>query len=160
MSQNSLEVLVRDEGFLFGRIRALGILLWFQTPTAGRVRLVASRLSEVADGGPFALMTVVTPACAPVGADVRAIFDEGLRANREALLGTATVIQVEGVLGGLTRTIARTMSIISRVAYPNNVYATVPDAARWLPGVLAGSEQPVPTAEEIVDQVVPLLTGR
>lgn len=159
MSQSALQVLEEDEGFLFGRMGCLGILLWFNTPTAARVRRVADRLRHVAPGG-FALLTVVTPACAPVGADVRSIFDEALRANSEHLLGTATVIQVEGVLGGLTRAIARTMSIVSRVSYPNNVYATVADAAKWLPQVLSGAGHPPVTPDEIIDQVAPRLVRR
>lgn len=160
MTQTGLQVLVEDEGFLFGRMHALAVLLWFRTPTAQRVRQVAERLPELAKGGGVAILTVVTPACAPVGADVRSIFDEALRANRDALLGTATVIQVEGVLGGLTRAIGRAMAIVSRVPYPNNVYATVADASRWIPQILSSSGQPVPTPEEIEKEIVPLLARR
>ncbi|MCX4241937.1 hypothetical protein [Paraliomyxa miuraensis] len=156
MAHADLQVLVQDEGFVFARLRALGILVWFKTPTTQRARLVAGHLRDIAAGG-FALLTIVTPPCAPVGADVRAIFDAGLRANQDSLLGTATVIQVEGVLGGLTRAISRAVTLVSRVPYPNNVYATVADAAMWIPQILSESAQPPPTPEEIVERVSAVL---
>lgn len=157
MSQLSLEVLVEDDGFLFGRLGALGVLLWFKTPTAYRAEQVSEHFASIGRGHDFALLTVVTPPCAPVGPDVRSAFDEGIRDSRETLLGIATVIQVKGVFGGLTRTIARTMSIITRAPYPNNVYSTVSDAAEWLSSLIEQCA-PAVTAQLIVDTISPRLT--
>lgn len=153
MSTDTLEVLEHDTGFLYGRIHNLGVIIWYQTPTIARFERVAERFSEFDGEHGFAVLTVVRPECTPVGADVREVFDRALKANRDSILGTATVIQMEGVLGGLSRAIARTMSVISRVPYPNNVYANVSDAAQWLPEILAQRGRVQVDPREIVEQV-------
>lgn len=152
-----LEVLLEEDGVLFGRMGPLAVLVWFQTPTVRWVEHVAELLPQIAYGGEFAMLTVVTPACVPVGPEVRSSFDQGVRPYHDQMMGIATVIQVPGVLGGLTRAIARTMSIISRVSYPNNVYASVADAAEWLPRLLASCTPPPPTTEQIIDELGPRL---
>lgn len=135
MAQFSLEVLDEDEGFLFGKLDNLGVIIWRLTPTVGRVHRVVRLFPRFEDERGFGLLTVVSPACAPVDSEVRRVFDETMRAYRGSLLGIATVIETEGVLGGLSRAIARTLSIVSRAPYPHNVYATIEDASRWLPSI-------------------------
>lgn len=138
MARPSLEILAEDEGFLFGKLGTLGIIVWRTTPTAARTkRIIEAFPSFVAESG-FALLTVVSPLCAPPDSDVRRLFDEAMRAYRNTLLGIATVVQTEGVLGGLSRAIARTLSVVSRTPYPHNVYATIEQASMWLPGLIPG----------------------
>lgn len=153
MSKEELEVLEHDAGFLYGRMQNLGVIIWYQTPTTDRFQRVAQRFGEFDTADGFGVLTVVRPGCTPVGADVRDVFDRALKANRDYILGTATVIQMEGVLGGLSRAIARTMSVISRVPYPNNVFAKVSEAAQWLPDILAERRDIVIDPRDIVESI-------
>lgn len=124
--------------FYMGGLQNLGLVIWHQTPTLACVEKIALTLAELEPqpGTGFAMMVVITPGCAPVGTDVRKAFEAALRAHRTVALGFAVVIEVPGVLGGLTRAIARTLTIVSRSPFPINTYATVSQAAEWLCQIL------------------------
>lgn len=153
MTQIPLEVLDEDEGFLFGKLRNLGVLVWRLTPTVGRVERVVQQFPRFETEPGFGLLTVVSPACAPVDSEVRRVFDETMRAYRSSLLGIATVIETEGVLGGLSRAIARTLSIVSRTPYPHNVYATIGDASNWLPSITGQRVDSGLSSSQIVEAI-------
>lgn len=145
-----------DEPSLYmGRVKNLGFIIWRETPTLQRVDNVTATMAKLEQeaGAGFAVMAVVTPACAPVGPDVRKAFDAGLRIYRESAMGFAAVIEVQGVLGGLTRAIARTLSIVSRSPIPVNIYATVADAAEWLAPLASQRGGSVLTRQAIVEEV-------
>ena len=76
-----------------------------------------------------------------------------MRAYRDRLLGIATVIHTEGVFGGLSRAIARTLSIVSRTPYPQNVYANIEDAVRWLPPLIARPSMPELSPSVILEAI-------
>jgi hypothetical protein len=153
MTQVILEVLDEDEGFLLGKLDNLGIIVWRLTPTTSRVRRIVTLFPRFHGERGFGLLTVVSPACAPVDAEVRRVFDEAMRTYRDKLLGIATVIETEGVLGGLSRAIARTLSIVSRAPYPHNVYATIDDASKWLPTIAAQRSEPTLAPSQIVEAI-------
>ncbi len=137
MGDVEFEVLEQDDRLLFGIVDNLGVIIWRQTPTLDAIHRVDKYFPRLAnDPRGFALMPVLTPGCAPVNAEGRSAFDRNMRAHRDQLLGIAIVIEVQGVMGGLTRAIARSMSIVSRTPYPVNTYATVPDALRWLAEIM------------------------
>ncbi|MEX1366363.1 MAG: hypothetical protein AB1Z98_24775 [Nannocystaceae bacterium] len=151
----SSETFHADDSFHVGRLQNLGFVIWFETPTLNRVKLVAQtlpRLEQQPNTG-FAMMAVVTPACAPVGADIRAEFDDAMRAHREAALGMAAVIEVTGVLGGLTRAIARTLSVVNRSPYPLTTFTSVADAAAWLPDIMTQRGAPSIESQRIIDEI-------
>jgi hypothetical protein len=133
------ETFFDEPAFYMGRVKNLGFVIWRVTPTLERVDKVTAKLAKLEQepGAGFAMLAVVTPTCAPVGPEVRRALDSGLRYYRDAALGFAAVIEVQGVLGGLTRAIARTLSIVSRSPIPINTYATVADAAEWLSQILS-----------------------
>lgn len=153
MSQPTLEMLDEDEGFLFGKLDNLGIIVWRTTPTPARVQRIVDAFPRFADERGFGLLTIVSPLCAPPDSEVRRLFDQAMRAYRDTLLGIATVVQTEGVFGGLSRAIARTLSIVSRTPYPHNVYATIEDASKWLPAIISREPMPEMTPSTIVDVI-------
>jgi hypothetical protein len=153
MAQPTLEILDKDEGFLFGKLDNLGIIVWRITPTGGRVQRVVAAFPRFEGERGFGLLTIVSPLCAPPDSEVRRLFDQAMRAYRDTLLGIATVVQTEGVFGGLSRAIARTLSIVSRTPYPHNVYATIEDASRWLPSIISRQSEPGLTASTIVEVI-------
>jgi hypothetical protein len=104
---------------------------------------------EQVPGEGFAILSVITAKCAPIGAEVRRAFDQGMLACRDSALGMAGVVEVKGVLGGLTRAIVRTMNIVSRGPYPVNTYATVKEASEWLPHIMAQRGAPTVSSQEI-----------
>lgn len=159
MTEIALEVFDEDEGFLFGKLQNLGVIVWRLTPTVGRVRRIVDLFPRFHSETAFGLLTVVTPACAPVDSEVRRVFDETMRAYRSSLLGIATVIETEGVLGGLSRAIARTLSIVSRAPYPHNVYATIDDASKWLPSIIAQRAEPSMSPAQLVDAIAVYYKG-
>ncbi len=137
MGDHALDVLETDDHLLLGSVDNLGVIVWRKTPTVQYIRLIDEHFPKLgADPRGFALMAVLTPECAPVDAECRALFDRNMRAYRDALLGIAIVIEVKGIMGGLTRAIARSMSVVSRTPYPVNTYARVSDATRWLTGIM------------------------
>lgn len=153
MTQPTLEILAEDEGFLFGKLDNLGVIVWRVTITAGRVQRVIDAFPRFAGERGFGLLTIVSPQCAPPDSEVRRLFDQAMRAYRDTLLGIATVVETEGVFGGLSRAIARTLSIVSRTPYPHNVYATIEDASRWLPSILSRHPMPELTPTAIVEAI-------
>lgn len=139
MSEFDTEVYEDEPGFLVARISNLAVITWRETPTvpaAGVAFQHFESFEQRPDEG-FALVTIITANCAPVGPEVRQAFDEAMRACRASALGMAGVIEVQGVLGGLTRAIVRTMNIVSRAPYPVNTYANVKGASEWLPQIMA-----------------------
>src|SRR5262245_60178132 len=119
---SEIETYFDEASFYLGRVENLGFVIWRETPTLERLEKVTTMLArlEQEPGAGFAMMAVVTPTCAPVGPEVRKAFDAGLRIYRDSAMGFAAVIEVQGVLGGLTRAIARTLSIVSRSPIPVN----------------------------------------
>lgn len=128
----------RPELFV-GRVENCAVVIWRVTPTVASARLAMQHFPEfeVHPGLGFALVAVVTSNCAPIGPEVRQAFDEAMRAYRHSALGMAAVIEVQGVLGGLARALARTMSVVTRSPYPVNTFATVSSATEWLPQILS-----------------------
>jgi hypothetical protein len=139
MGEPSNQVFEDHREVFVGRIANCAVVVWRTTPTVDSASLAAKHFGafELTPGHGFALIAVVTPNCAPVGQDVRHAFDTAMRAHRDAAMGMAAVIEVQGVLGGLTRAMARTMSIVARSPFPVNTYATVDAACKWLSPVLA-----------------------
>lgn len=124
-----------DRANLFvGRWGNCGLVIWRQTPTLETAQLASEYFDRFAPepGHGFALVAIITPACAPVGPDVRASFAAAMRRHGSDTLGMAAVIEVSGVLGGLTRALARTMSVVSRSSYPTNVFANAQGACTWV----------------------------
>ncbi|MEM7155402.1 MAG: hypothetical protein AAF799_21310 [Myxococcota bacterium] len=144
----------RPELFV-GTIENCAVVIWRATPTVDTAKLAARHFSkfEGEAGRGFALVAIITANCAPVGPDVRQAFDEAMRAHREAALGMAAVIEVQGVLGGLTRAMARTMSIVTRSPYPTNTFATVKSASEWMPYILSQRGAPELSPSVISDFV-------
>jgi hypothetical protein len=138
-------------GFLVARVSNLAVIVWRETPTVDAAKVAFQYFGqfEQVPGRGFALITVITPNCAPVGPEVRQAFDTAMRSCRDSALGMAGVIEVQGVLGGLTRAIVRTMNIVSRAPYPVNTYATVKAASEWLPNIMSQRGSPTVKAEEI-----------
>lgn len=122
-----------------GRIDNCAVIIWRTTPTVDAAKAAAQHFPrfEVEPGLGFALIAVITPNCAPIGPDVRKAFDQAMRDYRDSALGMAAVVEVQGVLGGLIRALARTMSVITRSPYPTNTLATVKGASEWVPSVLS-----------------------
>lgn len=145
MVDPSSEVFEDRPELFVGRIENCAVVVWRTTPTVESAALAAEHFGkfEVAPGRGFALIAVVTPYCAPVSVEVRHAFDTAMRAHRDSVMGMAAVIEVNGVLGGLTRVMARTMSIVARSPYPVNTYASVETASTWLVHVLTqrGAQQ-------------------
>lgn len=139
MAEPSSQAFEDHPGVFVGRIENCAVVVWRTTPTVSSASLAAKHFGkfEQTPGHGFALIAVVTPDCAPVGAEVRQSFDTAMRAHRDSAMGMAAVIEVQGVLGGLTRAMARTMSIVARSPYPVNTFATVDAASKWLPPVLS-----------------------
>ncbi|MCA9705445.1 MAG: hypothetical protein KDK70_06345 [Myxococcales bacterium] len=150
-----IETYFDEPTFYMARLSNLGLVLWRETPVLACVTQVAATLEklEPVPGQGFALMAVITAKCAPIGADIRSVVDDGMRAHRSAALAMAAVIEVPGVFGGLTRAIARTMSVISRTPYPVNTYGSVADAAAWLPSLMASRGAPEVPASRIVEAI-------
>ena len=153
MSPSPQSVVFEDRPELFvGRIENCAVVIWRATPTVATARLAMQHFGsfEGEPGRGFALVAIITPNCAPVGPDVRQAFDEAMRAYRDSALGMGAVIEVQGVLGGLTRAMARTMSVITRSPYPTNTFATVHAASKWMPNILSqrGALELPPTAIE------------
>ncbi|MEM9460575.1 MAG: hypothetical protein AAGF11_40780 [Myxococcota bacterium] len=144
-----------EPAFFMGRLANLGFVIWHETPTITLVKKVSRTLTrlEQQPGQGFALIAVLTAKCAPIGAEIRSSIDDGMKTHRHAALGMAAIIEVPGVLGGLTRAIARTMSVVSRTPYPVNTYGSVEEAARWLPQVMASRGGPRVSARQIIDAV-------
>ncbi len=132
------EVFVDRPEIFVGRIENCAVVVWRQTPTVDSTRLATQHFEkfERVAGEGFALIAVITTNCAPVGPDVRKAFNAAMTAYRDSAMGMAAVIEVQGVLGGLTRAIARTMSVVSRTPYPVNTFGTVASACEWLPAIL------------------------
>jgi hypothetical protein len=137
MTQSSLEILDEDEGFLFGKLDNLGVLIWRSNPSIARVQRIVAAFARFDDEHGFGLFTIIGPHVTPPGAEIRHMFNQTMRAYRNSLLGIATVVQTEGVLGSLSRAIARTLSTMSRTPYPQNVYASVEEAAHWISSIIA-----------------------
>lgn len=137
MAQPTLEILAEDEGFLFGKLDNLGLIIWRGHTTTARIARIVEAFANFDDEQGFGLLSIIGPRVNPPGPEARNAFDQAMRAHRDRLLGIATVIHTQGVFGGLSRAIARTLSIISRTPYPHNVYATLEEAARWIPTTLA-----------------------
>ena len=144
-----------EPSFFMGRLANLGFVIWHETPVITYVEQVGLTLArlEQTPGQGFALMAVLTAKCAPIGAEIRSSIDDGMKAHRHAALGMAAIIEVPGVLGGLTRAIARTMSVVSRTPYPVNIYGSVEEAARWLPQIMSSRAGPQVAARQIIDVV-------
>lgn len=139
MSGADSHVFEDQAGFLVARLSNLAVIIWRETPTVDAARVAFQYFGqfEQISGQGFALVTIITPACAPVGPEVRHAFDTAMRSCRNSALGMAGVIEVQGVFGGLTRAIVRTMNIVSRAPYPVNTYATVKAASEWLPQIMS-----------------------
>jgi hypothetical protein len=145
MPQPTLEILAEDEGFLFGKLDNLGLIIWRGHTTPARIARIVEAFARFEDEHGFGLLSIIGPRVNPPGPEARNAFDQAMRAHRDRLLGIATVIHTQGVFGGLSRAIARTLSIISRTPYPHNVYATLEEASRWIPSILA--RPPLPELE-------------
>lgn len=142
MPQPTLEILDEDEGFLFGKLDNLGLIIWRGNPTTARVQRIVSAFPRFEGPNGFGLLSIIGPQVPPPSAEIRTMMDQAMRAYRDSLLGIATVVKTEGVFGGLSRAIARTLSIVSRTPYPQNVYSSVDDAAHWLSSVMARPPSP------------------
>lgn len=153
MPQPTLEILAEDEGFLFGKLDNLGLIIWRTTPTTARIQRIVDAFARFEGEHGFGLFSIIGPRCNPPGSEVRNAFDQAMRAYRDSLLGIATVVQTEGVFGGLSRAIARTLSIVSRTPYPQNVYASLEDAAHWLPSVIARPPMPELAPSTILEAI-------
>lgn len=151
----TLRVHEEDRGFLVGQIGNLGVIIWRETATVARVERTIHYFSRFENdpGQGFGLMALVTEESAPPSSDVRQALDRGMRDARDSILGIAVVIESTGLLGGLARAVARTMSVISRTPYPLSTFATVEDAASWLPHVLAQRGAEYIETEHIVSAV-------
>lgn len=151
---DSTERVFEDLPSLFvGTIENCAVVIWRNTPTVETARLAAGHFSkfEHEPGQGFALVAIITPNCAPVGPDVRQAFDEAMRTYRDSALAMAAVIEVQGVLGGLTRAMARTMSVVTRSPYPTNTFANVRGAAEWLPRLMSQRGAPEISAGVLVE---------
>jgi hypothetical protein len=153
MPQPTLEILAEDEGFLFGKLDNLGLIIWRGHTTIARIQRIVEAFPRFDSTRGFGLLSIIGPRVNPPGPDARHAFDQAMRAYRDSLLGIATVVQTEGMFGGLSRVIARTLSIISRTPYPHNVYATLEEAARWLPSVIAQPGMPELTPSIILEAI-------
>jgi len=157
MTEPTLTKVFEDRPELFvGVVGNCAVITWRKTPTVATARQAMQHFGkfEGEDRCGFALVAVITPHCAPVGPEVRGTFDEAMRTYRESALGMAAVIEVQGVLGGLTRAMARTMSVISRSPYPTNTFASVRRASEWLPAILSqrgAAELSPPEIEEFIE---------
>lgn len=142
----------RPELFV-GLIQNCAVIIWRATPTVESAQVAAGHFSkfESVAGQGFALVAIVTANCAPVGPDVRQAFDQAMRVHRDLALGMAAVIEVQGVLGGLTRAMARTMSVVTRSPYPTNTFATAKNAAEWLPRILSQRGAPELSSGAIIE---------
>ncbi|MCH9682380.1 MAG: hypothetical protein K0V04_13160 [Deltaproteobacteria bacterium] len=133
------ETFFDEPEFYCGRLENLGFVIWHETPTVPRVETVIAtfpKLERTAGTG-FAVMAIVTSNCAPIGPEVRTALNDGMRAHRDAVLAMAAVIEVPGVLGGLTRAIARTLNVVARSPFPLNTYGRIQDASLWLPNIMS-----------------------
>jgi len=151
MHQPTLEILAEDEGFLFGKLDNLGLIIWRGHTTTARIQRIVDGFARF-EGG-FGLLSIIGPRCNPPGPEARNAFDQAMRDYRDSLLAIATVVHTEGMFGGLSRVIARTLSIISRTPYPHNVYASVDEAAHWLPSVIARPPTPALTPSLILETI-------
>lgn len=151
MSSPDGQVFENEAGFLVARIENLAVIVWRDTPTVPAVRKTIRHFPsfEQVQGEGFAVLSVITANCAPIGTEVRRAFDEGMLTCRDSALGMAGVVEVTGVLGGLTRVLVRTMNIVSRTPYPVNTYATVKEASEWLPQIMAQRGAPPVSSQEI-----------
>ena len=142
----------RPELFV-GLIENCAVIIWRATPTVATAEVAASHFPhfESKSGHGFALVAIVTSNCAPVGPDVRQAFDQAMRVHRDSALGMAAVIEVQGVLGGLTRAMARTMSVVTRSPYPTNTFATVKNASDWMPRILSQRGAPELSSRVIIE---------
>ena len=151
MSSPDSRVFENEAGFLVARINNLAVILWRDTPTVPAVKKTVRHFPsfEQVRGEGFAVLSIITANCAPIGIDVRRAFDEGMQACRDSALGMAGVVEVQGVLGGLTRALVRTMNIVSRAPYPVNTYATVKEASEWLQHIMVQRGAPTVSSQEI-----------
>jgi len=153
MPQSTLEILDEDEGFLFGKLDNLGIIIWRGNTTVPRIQRIVSAFSHFEGEHGFGLLSIIGPRVNPPGPEARKAFDLAMRGFRDRLLGIATVIHTEGVFGGLSRAIARTLSTVSRTPYPHNVYASIEDAAHWIPPIIARPNMPELSPSTIVEAI-------
>lgn len=153
MPQPTLEILAEDEGFLFGKLDNLGLIIWHGTPSIARIQRIVDGFARFDSKHGFGLLSIIGPRCNPPGPEARNAFDQAMRDYRDRLLGIATVVHTEGMFGGLSRVIARTLSIISRTPYPHNVYASLDEAAHWLPSVIARSPMAELTPSLILETI-------
>lgn len=139
MTETTTAVFEDQPEIFVGRVDNCAVVIWRTTPSVSAAELAMKHFPEfeIRAGRGFALLAVITPSCAPIGPEVRQKFDEAMRAYRESILGMAAVIETQGVLGGLARALARTMSVVTRSPYPVNTYATVKSASEWLPHILS-----------------------
>lgn len=153
MAQPTLEMLLEGDDFLFGKLDNLAILIWRRTPNVATVQRVVDAFPRFVSPGGFGLLAVVGPQCAPPDSELRRVMNDAMRAYRDSLLGIATVVQTQGIFGGLSRAISRTLSVVSRTPYPHNVYATIEEASRWLPSLLSPQPTPKLSSSMIVDAI-------
>lgn len=153
MSPPTLEILAEDEGFLFGKLDNLGLIIWRDHANITRVERIVEAFARFDGEQGFGLLSIIGPRVNPPGPDVRNVMDQAMRAYRDRLLAIATVVHTEGMFGGLSRVIARTLSIVSRTPYPHNVYSSIDEAARWLPYLLARPSMPELAPSTIVEAI-------
>lgn len=131
------EILADTAGYCLARLANLAIIVWRQTPTVERARLVCDTFPKIASDQGLAVLTVLRDGVGPPDGGVRKVFDQTILELDSQILGNALVIEFGGVRGSLVRAVTRTLTVVSRSSFPIETFSTTAAAAEWLPEIMA-----------------------
>jgi hypothetical protein len=116
------------------------VLIWKEAPAVGGIdaaRTLLHALQTRRPGEKLGFLMLIEPAATEVTSippDVREALSALLRDFEKQLVGTAVVVDADGIRASLIRTFIATMNLSNRLEFPSYTERRLDAAARWLVG--------------------------
>jgi len=129
----------RGDGFACAALGQLVIAVFDRASDAQNAEAMARISTQTARDNPtLVILTVVGPACTVPESSVRSRLISQVKAVQKQLVAAVTVIEGSGFRTAAVRGVVTGMTLLLKASsYPAKTFATVPEAANFLAGIVS-----------------------
>jgi hypothetical protein len=140
----------RGDGFAATAFGPLVITVFDRASNAQNAEAMARIMTQAARANPgVAILTVVGPNCKVPDSSVRNRLTSQVKTIQKQLLAAVTVIEGSGFRTAAVRGVVTGMTLVLKASsYPAKTFATVPEAADFLAGIVSMSADDIALAVE------------
>lgn len=149
----SVRVHLATDRYAIGEWRCVFFFVWRATTRlvdldAARVPFADWLRRAQADGG--AVFTLVERDVGPPAEDARERLNEVRASGRGVVRAMASVYETQGFAAAALRSVATSVSVATKAAFPQRSFGAVGEAAAWFCAQLAGAGGPALRADELI----------